>query len=290
MLLNIRSVCPACQNNKFKKLYSLSYGEKQIVNFLESYYKEKISIGSLKNHNYTLLECKNCNLIFQQEIPTNEFSQQLYEQIIDKEFSLSKKKDFEKKFYKKLYYESNLIKGLINKKVEEISILEFGAGWGYWSNYFKNKGFNVSAYEISETRINFMKKNQISVISKINDFTKKFDFIYSEETFEHINDPKETLLILSKILNDEGFILLRFPSNFLFKSKLNKKYVPRADCAHPLEHINLFKLKSFKEMIKDMNLEVISLKSKYNFSIKNILKDFKNIFYFDSVLIKKNVK
>ena len=290
MLLNIRSVCPVCQNNKFNKLYSLSYGEKSIVNFLENYYKEKIVIDSLKNHKYTLLECKNCNLIFQQEIPTNEFSHQLYEQIIDKEFSLSKKKDFEKKFYKKLHYENNLIKGLFNKKVEEISILEFGAGWGYWSDYFKNQDFNVSAYEISETRINFMKKNQINVISKINDFTKKFDFIYSEETFEHINDAKETLLILSKILNDDGFILLRFPSNFLFKLKLNKKYVPRADCAHPLEHINLFKLKSFKEMIKDMDLEVISLKSKYNFSIKNILKDFKNIFYFDSVLIKKNVK
>ena len=40
-------------------------------------------------------------------------------------------------------------------------------------------------------------------------------------------------------------------------------------------------------MVKDSDLEIISLKSKFNFSIKNLLKDIKNFFYFESVLIKK---
>ena len=43
-----------------------------------------------------------------------------------------------------------------------------------------------------------MKKNQINVISNIENSVKKFDFIYSEETFEHIPNPKETLINLSK--------------------------------------------------------------------------------------------
>ena len=70
-------------------------------------------------------------------------------------------------------------------------------------------------------------------------------------------------------------------------NKLNNKYNPSTDCAHPLEHINLFKKDSFKEMIKDTNLQIVDIKSKYNFSLKNILLDLKNYLYFDSVLIKK---
>ena len=40
-------------------------------------------------------------------------------------------------------------------------------------------------------------------------------------------------------------------------------------------------------MIKDSNLKIISFKSQFNFSIKNFLKDIRNFFYFDSILIKK---
>ena len=84
--------------------------------------------------------------------------------------------------------------------------------------------------------------------------------------------------------------MLRFPSSFLFKYRLNDKYEPSTDCAHPLEHINLLKKKSFKAMIKGSDLEIISLKSKFNFTLLNFLKDIKNFFYFDSVLFKKNNK
>ena len=180
-----------------------------------------------------------------------------------------------------------LIKNIFKKKNEEISILDFGAGWGFWLNYLKENNFDVHAFEISETRINFLKKNQIKVISDIKNIDNRFDFIYSEETFEHISDPKETLINLSKILKEDGFIMLRFPSSFLFKLRLNKKYKPCTDCAHPLEHINLLKKKSFEAMIVDSNLEIINFKSRFNFSLRNFLKDIKNFFYFDSVLIKK---
>ncbi len=255
--------------------------------FLERYYKERIDLKKLSEHYYKLLECKNCKLIFQAQIPSDEFSEHLYEDIIDREDSLLKKNDFEKKFHKKLLYETDLIKGIFNKDNENVSILEFGAGWGFWLRYMKKKKFDVYAYEVSDTRIDFMKQNKIEVISNIENSTKKFDFIYSEQTFEHISNPQETLISLSKLLNDKGFILLRFPSNFLFKFKLNNKYNPSTDCAHPLEHINLFKKDSFKEMIKDTNLQIVDIKSKYNFSLKNILLDLKNYLYFDSVLIKK---
>lgn len=258
-----------------------------MIDFLSNYYKGTIDIEKLNGQNYKLLECKNCNLIFQEQIPNKKFSYELYEKYIDKDDSLKKKNNYEIKYHKKLSYEMELIKNIFKKENEKISILDFGAGWGFWLNYLKKNNFDVYAFEISETRIDFLKKNQIKIIPDIVNIDNKFDFIYSEETFEHIPDPKKTLINLSKILKEDGFIMLRFPSSFLFKLKLNRKYKPCTDCAHPLEHINLLKKKSFEKMIEGSNLEIVNFKSKFDFSLRSFLKDIKNFFYFDSILIKK---
>lgn len=287
MSLIIRDVCPACNKKKFRLLFSIPYNSEKMINFLDKYYNGRIGKNKLKGFYYRLIQCKFCNLIFQEQIPDESFSEELYENIIDKEDSLFKKENFEKKYYKKLIYEMGLLKGIFKERLKHISILEFGAGWGFWSNHLKDNHLNVSAFEVSESRIKNLKKNSINVITNIETINQKFDFIYSEETFEHISKPKETLIKLSKILNKDGFILLRFPSSFLFKFKLSKNYKPKKDCAHPLEHINSFSKKSFISMIKNTDLEIINLKSKFNFSINNFLRDIKNFAYFNSVLIKK---
>ena len=283
-----RNVCPTCSKSNFKIIFSLFYSDKKLSSFLKSYYGNKIKLDKIKNKKYTLLECINCSFIFQEEVPSNNFSEILYEDLIDTGTSFNKKYNFEIKYKKKLSYEIKLINNILKKDPKSIDILEFGAGWGYWSKYMQEKGFNISAFEISENRINFMKKNNIKVISKLNNSKDKFDLIYSEETFEHISNPRETLMTMSKLLKDNGFILLRFPSNYLFKSKLTNNYRPKSDCAHPLEHINLFNKKSFKFMLKNTDLETIIFKSKINFSLIQVLKDFKNFFYFDNILLKKN--
>ena len=287
MSLIIRTCCPACKSKEFKKLFSLPYKSEKISNFINHYYKSLIKSSSLDGHEYNLLQCLNCNLIFQEQIPDDQFSKDLYEKFIDPNESLSKKDDFDKKFRKKLSFEMQLIKNLFKKDEKDISILEFGAGWGFWSKHAQNYGYKVSAFEVSEKRIDFMKNNNVNVVSNLNNQNLKYDLIYSEETFEHISHPKDTIIELSQLLSKGGFIFLRFPSAFLFKSKLNKNYVPTSDCAHPLEHINIFCKKSFVQMLKDTNLEKIEFKSKFNFSVENFLRDLKNLIYFDSVLIKK---
>ena len=287
MSLIKRDICPACNKKNFRFLVSIPYDSEKMINFLDKYYKGRIEKNKLEGFYYRLIQCNFCGLIFQEQIPDENFSEELYEKIIDKEDSHLKKENFEKKYYKKLSYEIGLIKGIFKKRFKHVSVLEFGAGWGFWSKHLKDNHFNVSAFEVSESRIKNLKKNNINVISNIESTNQKFDFIYSEETFEHISKPKETLIKLSKILNKNGFILLRFPSSFLFKFKLSKNYKPKKDCAHPLEHINSFNKGSFVSMVKNTDLEIIDLKSKFNFSLKNFLKDIKNFAYFNSVLIRK---
>ena len=91
MSLTTRSSCPVCKEIRIKEIFSLPYNSREMIDFLSSYYKGTIDIKQLYGRHYNLLECKNCNLIFQEQIPNKKFSQELYEKYIDKDDSLKKK-------------------------------------------------------------------------------------------------------------------------------------------------------------------------------------------------------
>ena len=285
MQLIERTKCPVCFSSKFKIIFSISYKNEKILKFFYDYYNGNMPTNILEDYDYQLLECSDCQLIFQKYIPDKEFSIELYDKIISPEKSLQKKIDA-KNLNLKYDNEIRLIKKIFKNK--KIKILEFGAGWGFWARRVKEKGFDVDAFELSKNRIDFMKKKGINVIEDLKKNIDKYDFIYSDQTIEHINDPHQIFKEFLPNLKKGGFILLNYPSSFLFKYQLTKNYIPHKDAAHPLEHINIFNRKSFSYLIKRYELNMINFKSKFNPSLKNLLKDLKNWFYFDNILIKKN--
>ena len=285
MQLIERTKCPVCFSSKFKIIFSISYKNEKILKFFYDYYNGNMPTNILEKYDYQLLECSDCRLIFQKYIPDKEFSIELYDKIISPEKSLQKKID-SKNLNLKYDNEIRLIKKIFKNK--KIRILEFGAGWGFWASRAKERGLNVDAFELSKNRIDFMKKKGINVIEDLKKYINQYDFIYSDQTIEHITDPHQIFKEFLPNLKKGGFILLNYPSSFLFKYQLTKNYIPHKDAAHPLEHINIFNRKSFSYLIKRYELNMINFKSKFNPSLKNLLKDLKNWFYFDNILIKKN--
>ena len=61
-------------------------------------------------------------------------------------------------------------------------------------------------------------------------------------------NPLDDLKNLSKLLKPGGFMYHRFPSKF-FELKLKFRYIPRKDCAHPL-NILIFLIKMFSKNIR----------------------------------------
>ena len=285
MKLIPRIYCPVCDNKSLKSIYKLSYQDPKIKEFLEIYYQNRLPINLIAEYDYDLVECQNCKFVFQKFIPDESLSIELYENYISADESLKKKEDNLVNINKKYHNEINLIKRIFKNK--KINVLEFGAGWGFWSTEAKKFGFNVNCLELSKKRVNYMKNKGLNVIDNINKSTHKYDLIYSDQTFEHIHNPKETLDLLETSLNSGGYILLNFPSSFGFKNKVNKSYTPCKDEAHPLEHLNLFNRSSMKCLIKKTNLRLINFKSFKYFKLKYLYKDIKNLIYFDSVLLKK---
>ena len=96
MSLATRNSCPVCNTNKLKEIFSLPYNSEIITSFLESYYKKLIDTKKLEKYYYSLIECQNCDFIYQKQIPNEEFSTELYENYIDKETSLKKKRRLRK--------------------------------------------------------------------------------------------------------------------------------------------------------------------------------------------------
>ena len=83
--------------------------------------------------------------------------------------------------------------------------------------------------------------------------------------------------------------MLNFPSSYNFKKNLKKNYIPNKDAAHPLEHINIFNRQSIKKILEQHDLKLINFKWSKEPNLKNILKDFRNLIYFDNILIKKKL-
>ena len=119
----------------------------------------------------------------------------------------------------------------------------------------KSRNFNVQTCEISDSRIEFLNKNKIKNFEKLDLINEKFDFIFSDQVIEHIPEPYESLKDLSNLLKVGGYMLHRFPSSLLLKLKLKKNYVPNKDCAHPLEHINIYNKKCLLNIAEKLNLK-----------------------------------
>ena len=286
MKLIQRKLCPFCNSNFFKDIYSQIYNNIQIKKFLVKYYKNKDLIKYVKNNLYIISECLICKGIFQKNIPNKKFIYYLYEKIISKKISLKKKINFNSYNYKSILQDLILIEKILKKRPKEISILEFGSGWGFWSRFAKACNFNITSLELSKARLKSENYYNVNVIKNLNT-KKKFDVIYSEQTLEHLENPSKIINTFLKLLKKKGVIILKFPTSLGFKLKLMINYIPKKDCAHPLEHINIINRNCVKHMIINKNIKIINFKSFYIFSILNFLKDFKNIFLFENVWLKK---
>lgn len=286
MKLLERFECPFCMKNKLKSLYKKNYSSTDLSNFIQNYYKSKELNETLKNYDYNLIECFNCGGIFQKFIPSAKLSNFLYNEIISTDESYNKKLNYIKNNQKKLDQDFQMISNLFDNKLDKIKILEFGCGWGHWSKFMQTKSLNVITCEFSEKRHLHLTKNGIKNFKFLDEITDKFDFIYSEEVLEHLTSPLDTLNKLNKILKKGGYMFHRFPSSFLFKTKLNKMYIPKKDCAHPLEHLNIINKKSFLKICEMSDLEFCnSLKFKNQNFISKI-KIFKNDLIFSNILVR----
>lgn len=151
-----------------------------------------------------IYQCRKCLLAFVDPKTPRKNTTHIYS------FEDYKKREeqFRKRYSKTL--------GLLHKYTKGMHILEVGAGFGLLSSMLSEKGYEVDALEPVVTPT-YLKNLSVNVIKKTFETfakktTKKYDGIILYDVFEHVDNPKEVVLLFKKLLNKNGVVLIQTPN------------------------------------------------------------------------------
>ena len=115
-------------------------------------------------------------------------------------------------------YNSFIIKLISKYWKKEFSVLEFGAGIGTLATiWIHTKKFKPDCIEIDKNLIKILRKKGFNVYKNIDSLSHKYDFIYSSNVLEHIENDLEILRDLNQCLTKNGLLVLYVPAfNFLY--------------------------------------------------------------------------
>ncbi|MBO9571274.1 MAG: class I SAM-dependent methyltransferase [Chitinophagaceae bacterium] len=268
-----REVCPACRSNSFKKRFSVKFDDPGIRTFLDNLYNPQggVEYEYLEGAEYSLVECNNCKLVFQEYIGNDELMMLIYEKWIDPE--MVKKNSvtaYTVDYYKKYSAEIINIIAYLNKLPSDLKFFDFGMGWGKWCLMAKAFGVEAFGAELSPERIAYARSNGIKVLEWKEFPDYQFDFINTEQVFEHIPEPLNTMKYLSKSLKPGGIIKISVPNGNgierILKSvnwTAKRKALDSLMVVSPLEHINCYRTESVLKMGELCGLENVKPSKDY---------------------------
>jgi len=208
-------------------------------------------------------KCSNCGVLLYYPYPNSEE--------IDSAF-MSEEQGYEwyaNSFERKIKGFSDVITFAINSvDQKEYHILDYGGASGQFALIFKSF-FPKSKIYITDINDNSLFKEYTSFNNQIkfNEFKdneKKFDLIFLNDVYEHVEDPVKLLSILRGKLNSNGTIfvdtprqfwiypLFRLLNNYIYK-KILKGTVSRA-------HLQIWTNRSFQISLEKSNLKIVKKK------------------------------
>jgi 2-polyprenyl-3-methyl-5-hydroxy-6-metoxy-1,4-benzoquinol methylase len=308
---NRRIACPACTSDRFKTIYQSQYDRSPIRDYLVDFYSPQgtVEFEYLNGATYILCECEECNLVFQQDIPNENFMERLYEHWIDPKLVFIQNQQHEYlEYYSDYAQEIMQIIGYFRQKPSSLSFFDFGMGWAKWSIMAKAFGCDSYGTELSLERIKYAESNGIKIIKFDEIPNNKFDFINTEQVFEHIPKPLQTLCHLKTALKPNGILKISVPpgNDIQRLLKIMDWTAPKGsknslNPVAPLEHINCFRRSSIIKMASEAGMEEVSIPMQLQYSyttswtnpkkiIKNLLRPiYRNLLAQQNYVFLRNI-
>lgn len=149
-------------------------------------------------------------------------------------------------------YNNYVVDSILNSIGDCEQILDFGAGYGYFAELLRRKGINnITCVEIDEELNEHCKKLDFVVyedLRKISD--KKFDFIYTLNVLEHIEDDKNVLLLLKSMMKSNSKLFIYVPAFQILYSSFDKE----------IGHFRRYSKKKLTKFLTDNGFEIINAK------------------------------
>jgi len=138
---------------------------------------------------------------------------------------------------------------------ETPTFLDYGSGRGKWSKAAVRAGFQVWAYEPSESRSSDGFKEGFVLVNELNELNGLcFDVVNLEQVLEHAQDPYEILRGLTQFLKNDSVLRITTPNISRFRrKKLWNDFPFSGDSMHllsPYEHLQGFNSLSIKRLLR----------------------------------------
>ena len=137
-------------------------------------------------------------------------------------------------------------------------LFDFGCGAGGFLLEARKAGWDVSGLELSKDLAKHVIDNyEIPVFQGLIDAPEfaeeRFDVVISSQVFEHLLDPRQTLIDVKAHLNRPGMILIEVPNRNDFRERLKRGKMMDDS------HLFYFTAKSLSRMLREQGFRVVKV-------------------------------
>ncbi len=235
---------------------------------------------------FDIVKCKSCGFAFTNPRPIEEKIGGFYESDEYISHSNTSKGVINSIYQKVRNYTISKKISLLKTLSSEKKLLDIGSGTGEFLNAAKQKGFDVTGAEPSETARSFSNKTynlNVTNESSLSSYSPdSFDFITMWHVLEHVYHLNDRILEIKRLLSIDGHVIIAVPNLNSYDAKHYEEHWAAYDLPRHLYHFSpetiemLFEkhgLKLVKKlpMIFD-SFYVSMLSEKYKTGKSNLLK------------------
>lgn len=239
-----RDTCPTCQSPGAAPIVDLPFDDPPLTTYLQAFYDGRVSPEALAAGRYALIDCTNCGLLYQRDVPGPELLRLLYDDVLlDGKAGRAARGLQERRGY--AFQVEEMLK-YFGGHPADVRVLDYGMGWGNWLQMAQAYGCCAAGTELSGTRADAPAPG-IEVLAHDDLPPEGFDFVNTEQVFEHLIDPALTGDRLVAALRPGGILRISVPNGGNARALLADadwsaaKDSPRSlNAVAPLEHLNCF--------------------------------------------------
>lgn len=215
-----------------------------------------------------LAKCDNCGFVFINPQPSIEEIKTFY----PKDLNVRKRKSklrFLKEHYEKKRFKLVLKEFEKQTKVPE-NILDIGCSNGFFLKLAKEKGLEIYGTELNNRQIEYLKKNltkNIYLSEKELIGKTKFDIITAFDVIEHLPRPDKFIENCSKLLKDDGLLIILTMDLNSWTYRIFKKRVSWIGD----QHLFYFSKKTLGKLLEKNGLKIYKTKN-YNLSVLHFIQ------------------
>lgn len=276
--------CPACAGARWRTVYSCRYDRAPLRDYISAHFDRRgqVTWQGLEGAEYRVERCLDCGLCFQREVPTDELVREVYDHWVapdevgegfgDERLDAFLRGEWGGTFdcqhthprWSWAAHEMHHIADLLQRPPNRLRVLDFGMGWSTWARAVRGMGCEVIGHEKSEKCAAFAERLGFEMVGYDELGEQRFDFINTEQVFEHLVDPYTVLRHLRGAVRPGGIIKISAPRAWRVASRLSGVDVSRARAdrgaffpLEPVIHLQCFSPGSVAALADRVGLEVM---------------------------------